>query len=51
MQIIDGLVAGGELIAPTDKLIDAYLPTDQKNTRFGAGSDIHIVELSEHKIA
>lgn len=49
MQIIDGLVAGGELIAPADKLIDAYLPADQKNTRFGAGSDIHIVELSEHK--
>lgn len=49
MQIIDGLVAGGELIAPADKLIDAYLPADQKNTRFGAGSDIHIVELCEHK--
>lgn len=49
MQIIDGLVAGGELVAPADKIIDAYLPNNQKITRFGAGSDIHIVELCEHK--
>lgn len=49
MQIIDGLVAGGELIAPADKIIEAYLPANQKITRFGADSDIHIVELCEHK--
>lgn len=49
MQIIDGLVPGGELIAPADKIIDAYLPADQKNTRFGAGSDIHIIELCEYR--
>src|SRR5574337_449068 len=51
MQIIDGLVNGGELIAPADKIINAYLPENQKITRFGADSDIHIVDLYEYKDA
>lgn len=49
MQIIDGLVHGGELIAPADKIINAYLPNNQKITRFGAVADIHLTALYEHK--
>ncbi len=49
MQIIDGLVLGGELIAPADKIINAYLPNNQKITRFGADADIHLTALYEHK--
>ena len=49
MQIIDGLVHGGELIAPADKIINAYLPNNQKITRFGADADIHLTALYEHK--
>ena len=49
MQIIDGLVNGGELIAPADKIINAYLPNNQKITRFGADADIHLTALYEHK--
>ncbi|MDN5965548.1 MAG: UDP-N-acetylmuramoyl-tripeptide--D-alanyl-D-alanine ligase [Lactococcus sp.] len=51
LQIVDGLVPGGELIAPADKIINAYLPENQKITRFGADSDIHIVDLYEYKDA
>ena len=49
MQIIDVLVHGGELIAPADKIINAYLPNNQKITRFGADADIHLTALYEHK--
>lgn len=49
MQIIDGLVNGGELIAPADKIINAYLPENQKITRFGADADLHLTALYEHK--
>ncbi|CCK19797.1 UDP-N-acetylmuramoyl-tripeptide--D-alanyl-D-alanine ligase [Lactococcus laudensis] len=49
MQIIDGLFHGGELIAPADKIINAYLPDNQKITRFGADADIHLTALYEHK--
>ena len=49
MQIIDGLVHGAELIAPADKIINAYLPNNQKITRFGADADIHLTALYEHK--
>lgn len=49
MQIIDGLVNGGELIAPADKIINAYLPDNQKITRFGADADLHLTALYEHK--
>jgi UDP-N-acetylmuramoyl-tripeptide--D-alanyl-D-alanine ligase len=49
MQIIDGLVHGGKLIAPADKIINAYLPNNQKITRFGADADIHLTALYEHK--
>ena len=48
-QIIDGLVNGGELIAPADKIINAYLPENQKITRFGADADLHLTALYEHK--
>ena len=51
LQIVDGLVSGGELIAPADKIINAYLPENQKITRFGEDSDIHIVDLYEYKDA
>ena len=50
MQIIDGLVNGGELIAPADKIINAYLPENQKITRFGADADLHLTALYEHKV-
>ena len=49
MQIIDGLVNGGELIAPADKIINAYLPENQKITRFGADADLHLTALYAHK--
>lgn len=49
MQIVDGLVNGGELIAPADKIINAYLPDNQKITRFGADADIYLTALYEHK--
>lgn len=49
MQIIDGLVNGGELIAPADKIINAYLPENQKIMRFGADADLHLTALYEHK--
>lgn len=49
MQIVDGLVNGGELIAPADKIINAYLPENQKITRFGADADLHLTALYEHK--
>ena len=49
MQIIDGLVNGGELIAPADKIINAYLHENQKITRFGADADLHLTALYEHK--
>ncbi|GAX47830.1 UDP-N-acetylmuramoyl-tripeptide--D-alanyl-D-alanine ligase [Pseudolactococcus reticulitermitis] len=49
MQIVDGLVNGGGLIAPADKIINAYLPDNQKITRFGADADIYLTALYEHK--
>ncbi|MDR1606141.1 MAG: UDP-N-acetylmuramoyl-tripeptide--D-alanyl-D-alanine ligase [Streptococcaceae bacterium] len=49
MQIVDGLVKGGELIAPADKLINAYLPDNQKITRFGPDADIYLTALYEHR--
>src|SRR5574337_586119 len=49
LQIVDGLVNGGELIAPADKIINAYLPENQKITRFGADADLHLTALYEHK--
>jgi UDP-N-acetylmuramoyl-tripeptide--D-alanyl-D-alanine ligase len=52
MQIVDGLLSadnGGELIAPADKFIDAYLPENQKITRFGADADIFLTTLVAHK--
>ena len=49
MQIIDGLVNGGELIAPADKIINAYLPENQKITRFGADAELHMTAHNEHK--
>ncbi|GFH42564.1 UDP-N-acetylmuramoyl-tripeptide--D-alanyl-D-alanine ligase [Lactococcus hodotermopsidis] len=49
LQITDGLVNGGELIAPADKLINAYLPENQKITRFGADADLYLTTLYEYK--
>ncbi|GFH40541.1 UDP-N-acetylmuramoyl-tripeptide--D-alanyl-D-alanine ligase [Lactococcus insecticola] len=49
MQIVDGLVDDGELIAPANKLINRYLPENQAITRFGEDADIYLSALYEHK--
>ena len=49
MQIADGMPEGGTLIVPADKIINKFLPDNQKIVRFGADQDIHITNLFEHK--
>jgi UDP-N-acetylmuramoyl-tripeptide--D-alanyl-D-alanine ligase len=44
-----GLRPDGELIVPADKIINKYLPTDTKITRFGPDEDIFVTKLIEHK--
>ena len=47
-----GITAGlhGELIAPTDPIINAFIPENQKISRFGLpGEDLFITKLIEHK--
>ena len=47
-----GITAGltGELIAPADRIIEPFIPENQKITRFGAsGEDLFITKLEEHK--
>ncbi|WEV45645.1 UDP-N-acetylmuramoyl-tripeptide--D-alanyl-D-alanine ligase [Streptococcaceae bacterium ESL0687] len=47
MQIVDGMKAG-TLIAPADKIINQYLPENQKIVRFGPNEDIYISNLYSH---
>lgn len=49
LQIVDGLVNGGQLIAPADKIINAYLPENLKITRFGPDADLYLTDLIEQK--
>lgn len=49
MQIVDGLVHGGQLIAPADKIINAYLPENLEIKRFGPDSDLYLTSLTEQK--
>lgn len=49
LQITDGMDSDGILIAPADKIIDAYLPDNQKVIRFGDGAEIYLDNLVEHK--
>lgn len=47
-----GITAGlhGELIAPADPIINAYIPENQKITRFGvSGEELYLTKLIEHK--
>ena len=47
-----GITAGlhGELIAPADPIINAFIPENQKISRFGLpGEDLFITKLVEHK--
>ena len=47
-----GITAGlhGELIAPADPIINAFIPENQKISRFGLpGEDLFITKLIEHK--
>jgi len=48
-----GITAGlhGELVAPADKIINPYIPENQKITRFGAGEDLYVTSLTERKEA
>ncbi|MGY3729274.1 UDP-N-acetylmuramoyl-tripeptide--D-alanyl-D-alanine ligase [Lactococcus termiticola] len=48
-----GITAGlhGELIAPADKIINPYIPENQKISRFGAGEDLYVTSLVERKEA
>ncbi|WP_019786212.1 UDP-N-acetylmuramoyl-tripeptide--D-alanyl-D-alanine ligase, partial [Streptococcus sobrinus] len=49
MQIVNGMAKDGTLIAPADKIINAYLPENQKVVRFGPDQDIFLTELVERK--
>ncbi|WP_165209476.1 UDP-N-acetylmuramoyl-tripeptide--D-alanyl-D-alanine ligase [Streptococcus tangpeifui] len=49
MQIVNGMAADGTLIAPADKIINDYLPVDQKVVRFGPDQDIFLTKLVERK--
>ncbi|WP_373808373.1 UDP-N-acetylmuramoyl-tripeptide--D-alanyl-D-alanine ligase [Streptococcus ferus] len=49
MQITDGMDSDGILIVPADKIIDSFLPDNQKVIRFGPDEDIFVSQLTEHK--
>ncbi|WP_057490729.1 UDP-N-acetylmuramoyl-tripeptide--D-alanyl-D-alanine ligase [Streptococcus orisasini] len=49
MQITQGMDGHGILIAPADKIINQFLPDNQKVIRFGSDADIYVTELEEHK--
>ncbi|MFC3932956.1 UDP-N-acetylmuramoyl-tripeptide--D-alanyl-D-alanine ligase [Streptococcus dentapri] len=49
MQITQGMDEEGVLIAPADKIINAYLPDNQKIIRFGADKDIYLTDLEESR--
>ena len=45
MQIANGMAKDGTLIVPADKIINDYLPDNQKVVRFGPDQDIFLTEL------
>lgn len=49
MQITQGMDGHGILLAPADKIINRFLPDNQKVIRFGPDADIYVTELEEHK--
>lgn len=49
MQIADGMKKGGLLLAPADKIVNDFLPDQQKVVRFGPDADIFLTRLEERK--
>ena len=49
MQIADGMKKGGLLLAPADKIVNDFLPDQQKVVRFGPDADICLTRLEERK--
>ena len=49
MQIADGMRKGGLLLAPADKIVNDFLPDQQKVVRFGPDADIYLTRLEERK--
>ena len=49
MQIADGMKKGGLLLAPADKILNDFLPDQQKVVRFGPDADIYLTRLEERK--
>ena len=49
LQIVDGMPEGGLLLAPSDSIVDSYLPTKQQVVRFGQGAELEVTDLIERK--
>ena len=49
LQIVDGMPEGGLLLAPSDSIVDPYLPTKQQVVRFGQGAELEVTDLVERK--
>ena len=49
MQIADGMKKGSLLLAPADKIVNDFLPDQQKVVRFGPDADIYLTRLEERK--
>lgn len=49
LQIVDGMDSDGILIAPSDTIVDPYLPESQMVIRFGDGAEIFVKDLQESK--
>ena len=49
LQIADGMEKDSLLLAPSDPIVEDYLPADQKVVRFGPGAELEITDLIERK--
>ncbi|MGT2911179.1 UDP-N-acetylmuramoyl-tripeptide--D-alanyl-D-alanine ligase [Streptococcus cameli] len=49
MQITDGMDAEGILLAPTDPIVEDYLPDNMMVIRFGDGEEVSVKDLQEEK--
>lgn len=49
LQIADGMEKGSLLLAPSDSIVDPYLPTKQQVVRFGQGAELEVTDLVERK--
>ena len=49
LQIADGMEKGSLLLAPSDPIVEDYLPADKKVVRFGPGAELEITDLIERK--